>query len=170
VARFKVLNGVAHNVGHSFTSLMNYAVDDYSMGYILKFSRESGDTTLTIDFMTGSGNPESLLRELISVLPARYTKMFWDLITRSGSARELVRTASLTLTYDLKATRLNPANDVQLSPYVCDVVIEDVRGKSYSAHFSDWWYVEAGSVDLRTRAVKISALRFLKQLFARVTR
>src|SRR6516225_918103 len=29
--RFKVLKGVAHNIGHSFTSLMNYSIDDYSM-------------------------------------------------------------------------------------------------------------------------------------------
>jgi hypothetical protein len=34
--RHKVLKGIAHNIGHSFTSLMNYAKDDYSMGHILR--------------------------------------------------------------------------------------------------------------------------------------
>jgi len=29
MARYKVLKSVAHNIGHSFTSLMNYAGDDY---------------------------------------------------------------------------------------------------------------------------------------------
>jgi hypothetical protein len=42
--RFKVLKGVAHNVGASFTSLMNYASDDYSMGHILRFARQQGTT------------------------------------------------------------------------------------------------------------------------------
>jgi hypothetical protein len=40
--RFKVLKSVAHNIGHSFTSLMNYSRDDYSMGHILRFARETG--------------------------------------------------------------------------------------------------------------------------------
>jgi hypothetical protein len=30
--RYKVLKSVAHNIGDSFTSLMNYAVDDYPNG------------------------------------------------------------------------------------------------------------------------------------------
>ncbi len=38
---YKVLKGVAHNVGHSFTSLMNYADDDYTMGHILRFVRDA---------------------------------------------------------------------------------------------------------------------------------
>jgi hypothetical protein len=31
-AKFKVLKRVAHNIGDSFTSPMNFSVDDYSMG------------------------------------------------------------------------------------------------------------------------------------------
>src|ERR1700723_4282133 len=104
--RFKVLKGVAHNIGHSFTSLMNYSVDDYSMGHILRFARETGLDTLTIDFMTGKGQPEALLRDPVSKLPDWYTKMFWNLVARSGSDRSLVQSAALTLKYDLHSNRL----------------------------------------------------------------
>jgi len=31
--KFKVLKGVAHNIGDSFTILMNYSADDYSLGH-----------------------------------------------------------------------------------------------------------------------------------------
>jgi len=55
--RFKVLKGVAHNIGHSFTSSMNYAIDDYTMGHVLRFARYSGNDTLHIDFTTGVGKP-----------------------------------------------------------------------------------------------------------------
>src|SRR5260370_40068012 len=87
MTRYKVLKGVAHNIGHSFTSLMNYSVDDYSMGHILRFARETGLNTLTIDFVTGEGHPAGLLRDPISELPRWYTKMFWDLVMRAGSDR-----------------------------------------------------------------------------------
>jgi hypothetical protein len=137
--RFKVLKGVAHNVEHSLTSLMNYAVDDYSMGHILRFARETGDATLTIDFVTGHALPETLLREPISKLPDWYTKMFWDLVQSSGSDRDLVQAAKLTLTYELQRSRRGRlANSIE-SPYTCDVSIHDVRGRDYRAHFEGWW-------------------------------
>jgi len=142
--RFKVLKGVAHNIGHSFTSLMNYSVDDYSMGHILRFARETGQSTLTIDFVTGVGRPDALLRDPISELPRSYTNMFWRMVTSSGSDRTLVHSATLKLTFDLHRAQPGPRSDCPQSPYECDVVILDCRGKSYSAHFGGWWYVERG--------------------------
>jgi hypothetical protein len=159
--RYKVLKGVAHNIGHSFTSLMNYAGDDYSMGHILRFARESGHDTLTIDFMTGEAGPPELLREPITDMPNWYVRSFWNMVERSGSHRDLIRSASLTLKYDLEMGRSRPVPGSALllpiaaeyakrssltrideTPYRCDVSIFDVRGKQYSAHFADWWHVE----------------------------
>ena len=139
--RYKVLKGVAHNIGHSFTSSMNYAVDDYTMGHILRLARESGKDTLIIDFTTGVGDPSELLQEPITDFPRRYSDWFWRLVKSSGSDRSLVQSANLALKYDLETTRQAP-NGFSLNPYVCDVSIVDTRGKSYSAHFQDWWYVE----------------------------
>lgn len=136
--RYKVLKGVAHNIGHSFTSLMNYAQDDYSMGHILRFARETGLDELTIDFVTGKGQPSALLRDPVSNLPDWYTKMFWNMVERSGSDRSLVQTATLTLRYDLTKSRSFPVQ----SPYTCNVSIFDNRGKEYTAYFSGWWCVE----------------------------
>ncbi len=144
--RFKVLKGVAHNVGDSFTSLMNYSVDDYSMGHILRLARETELDTLTIDFMTEKGQPAALLRDPISELPRRYSKMFWDLVARAGSDRSLVQSATLTLKYDLQSSRPGPLPEATQSPYTCEVSILDIRGKSYSAHFSGWWHVEQVNV------------------------
>ena|SRR5579862_5633247 len=147
--RFKVLKGVAHNIGHSFTSLMNYSVDDYSMGHILRFARESGESTLKIDFLSGEGWPDALLRDPISELPSWYTKMFWDLVTRSGSDRALVQSATLTLKYDLQRTQPIRGTETRESPYTCDISILDVRGKSYGAHFEGWWYAERHLLSMR---------------------
>ncbi|HMG86279.1 MAG TPA: hypothetical protein VK574_11060 [Terracidiphilus sp.] len=140
--RFKVLKGVAHNVGDSFTSLMNYSIDDYSMGHILRLARQTELDTLTIDFITEKGQPAALLCDPISELPRRYSKMFWDLVARSGSDRSLVQSATLTLKYDLQSSRPGPLQETTQSPYTCEVSILDIRGKSYSACFSGWWHVE----------------------------
>ena len=59
---YKVLKGVAHNVGHSFTSLMNYADDDYTMGYILRFARDAGNVCqVSIEALAGRLNLSGLL-------------------------------------------------------------------------------------------------------------
>jgi hypothetical protein len=140
--KFKVLKGVAHNIVSSFTSLMNYSSDDYSMGHILRFARESEINSLTIDLLTGQGSPASLLREPISGLPTRYSKMFLRLVHSSGSAQALVRSATLTVVYDLQRSKPSPIKDELQSPFRCEVSIVDVRGKNYTAHFDGWWYVE----------------------------
>ena len=105
MARYKVLKSVAHNIGHSFTSLMNYADDDYVMGHILRFARSTGRDTLTLDFARREAGPPELLAPPISEVPARYTEWFWDLVQRHGSDRSLVQSATLTLNYDIATKR-----------------------------------------------------------------
>ncbi|MFY9751003.1 MAG: hypothetical protein WAJ92_00065 [Candidatus Acidiferrales bacterium] len=143
MARYKVLKGVAHNIGHSFISLMNYAGDDYVMGHILRFARLTGRDTLTMDFVKREAGPPELLAEPISEVPARYMDWFWNLVERHGADRSFVKTATLTLRYDIATQRPHhSAPQLIESPFVCDVQITDTRGKDYAAHFDGWWYPE----------------------------
>jgi hypothetical protein len=143
MAQYRVLKSVAHNIGASFTSLMNYAGDDYVMGHLLTLARQSGQDTLTIDFVTGEARPPELLRPPISEVPVWYTKMFWDLVQRHGSDRSLVQSATLTLRYDISIEQpAKIAPELRESPFACDVQITDRRGKQYSAHFDGWWFPE----------------------------
>lgn len=140
---YKALRGVTHNIGHSFTSLMNYSGGDYVMGHVLRFARLSGSNTLTIDLVSGQGGPPELLREPISDLPVRYSNWFLRLVKSSGSDRSYVRSATLTLRYDTATQRRHEATSEFLeSPYWCDVFVTDTRGKQYTASFSGWWYPE----------------------------
>ncbi len=148
--RVKVLKGVAHNVGSSFTSLMNYTADDYSMGHILRFARESGIETVKIDLLHGHGGPDALLKEPISELPTWYSKMFLRLVESAGSDLSLIRSATLTVTYDLRSNRPSPIPGEPQSAYTCDVSIVDSRGKDYASHFDGWWFVERMEVNLPT--------------------
>jgi hypothetical protein len=148
--RVKVLKGVAHNVGSSFTSLMNYTADDYSMGHILRFARESGIETVKIDLLHGRGGPDALLKEPISELPTWYSKMFLRLVESAGSDLSLIRSATLTVTYDLHSNRPSPIPGEPQSAYTCDVSIVDSRGKDYASHFDGWWFVERMEVNRPT--------------------
>jgi len=141
MARYKVLKSVAHNVGHSFTSLMNYWHDDYVMGHILRFSRESRLDSVTIDLVSGEGSPEALLREPIAQIPEYYSSRFHTMVVNSGSSISLIQNASLTVSYDLTKT-FTILGSPQQNPYTCDVLIVDDRGREYRAHFEGSWYVE----------------------------
>lgn len=143
MARYKVLKSIAHNTGHSFTSLMNYAGDDYVMGHILRFARRTGRDTLTIDFVKKEAGPPELLAEPISDIPTRYTEWFWHLVETQGADRSLVQGATLTLRFDIASQRPHGSSPQFVeSPYVCDVEIRDTRGMDHRAHFDGWWYPE----------------------------
>ncbi len=90
-----LLKNVAHNLGHSFTSLMNFAGTDYAMGPILRFARQTGHDTLRINLVTGEAEPPELLAPPITELPVRYMQLFWYLVERYGSDRSFVQDARL---------------------------------------------------------------------------
>jgi hypothetical protein len=143
MARYKVLKGVAHDIGHTFTSLMNYVSDDYVMGHVLRFARRSGRDTLMIDFVAGEAGPPELLLEPISEVPTRYRKWFWEMVQQQGSDPSYVHSAKLTLKFNLAIERPAAiAPEFQESPYECNVLIKDSRGKDYTAHFEGWWFPE----------------------------
>ena len=156
MGRSKVLKGVAHDVGASFTSLMNYASDDYAMGHVLRLARDSGESTLSIDLLNGRGSPEELVRDHIADLPRRYSEMFLRLVERSGADRNGIRSATLTLVYDLQRQRPSPLEGEPQSPYTCEVSIVDSRGKEYAVRFDGWWFVESTS-EILTGAQRIRA-------------
>lgn len=143
---------MAHNIGHSFTSLMNYADDDYVMGHILRLARQTGCETLRIDFVRRTAEPPELLVAPISGIPDRYTEFFWDMVQRQGSDRSCIETADLVLHFDTKTQRGRRGQSQFVeSPYMCDVRIRDTRGKDYLAHFSRWWYPERVAIQGKER-------------------
>lgn len=161
MARYKVLRSVAHSVGHSFTSLMNYRGNDYVMGHLLRRAREVRDPTLTVDLVAGTAGPDSLLTPEIRDSVTRYCEWFPKQLASEKTHPRYVRRASMTVSFDLSVERpARHAPGCTESPYVCRVEITDDRGKQWSAEIKDWWYPEPlkrdpGSGDLAGRRVRI---------------
>ena len=146
MARYKVLKSVAHSMGHSFTSLMNYRGDDYVMGHLLRRAREVGEGTLMVDFLTGKAAPTSLLTPAVRDSVEGYAKWFPKQLKSERTSLEYVRAARMTIAFDLRTQReARHAPGCFESPYVCRVEIEDDRGKLWAAELHDWWYPESGS-------------------------
>jgi hypothetical protein len=167
MARYKVLKSVAHNVGHSFTSLMNYADDDYVMGHILRFARRSGTDTLVLDFVRGQAGPPELLQAPISEVPSYYVEKFWDLVQRHGSDRSLVQSATLTVKFNLAVERPNQrVPGLVHSPFTCEVRITDTRGKTYSELSGGWWAPENFESPISHRTLRFRLLSWIQRFFS----
>src|SRR5260221_2518390 len=146
MARYKVLKSVAHSMGHSFTSLMNYRGDDYVMGHLLRRAREVGEGTLIVDFLSGKAAPSSLLTPAVRDSVDGYAKWFPKQVEREGTSLKYVRAARMTIAFDRRTQReARHAPGCLESPYVCRVEIEDDRGKVWAVELRDWWYPESGS-------------------------
>src|SRR2546422_2799411 len=142
MAKYKVLKSVAHNVAESFTSLMNYAQNDYVMGLLLSHARESGETSFFIDFLSGESSPVFARSPLTQVAPF-YIKRFWDDVERQGSNRSLVRAARLTLSFNTDVKRpVSSDPKYQESPYTCTFSLVDDRGVEHGRTLEGWWFPE----------------------------
>ena len=143
MARYKVLRSVAHAVGHSFTSLMNYGGDDYVMGHLLTQARATGESTLLVDLLTGHAAPATLLTPPVARSVAGYVEWLPKLVQTHQTDMRWVRAARMTVAFDLSRTRESRHSPTLLeSPYVCRVEIEDDRGRMWVREQVGWWYPE----------------------------
>ena len=148
MAKYKVLKSVAHSFAHSFTSALNYRNDDYVMDHILRRARETGEGTLWLDMLSGEAGPPSLLTKPIAESLSAYSTRFPELVASHKTNIAYVRSARMTVAYDLSTTRpVSYAAQFLEWPYRCRVEIEDDRGKVWSAELEDWRSPEAGWVD-----------------------
>lgn len=143
MASHKALKGVSRSVADSFTSLMNYAANDYVMGHLLKAARMTGLMRLEVDLLSGVASPAGLLVRPVADSVGIYCRDFSSLVGRSGSDIAFVRSAQLSVEFDISISRpYSRAPRLSESPYSCVVNIQDDRGKIYESKLDGWWYPE----------------------------
>jgi hypothetical protein len=147
--KHKVLQSVAQSVADSFASLMNYGDDDYVLGHLLNAARVSGRKELHVDLLTGQTEPPQLLVPPVERSVQRYCGDFLGLVDRSGSDRTFVQKAKLRISFDLAVSRPTNWPSLMESPYVCEVVINDDRGKTFVGKNEGWWYPERPGTNLK---------------------
>jgi len=122
---------------------MNYVKDDYFLGHLLKQARKTKLNKLTIDILQNIAEPSDLLTSEVKSSIEYWNKWFPTLVKNSGSTMDFVSSAIMTIEFDLMQTRVYANNaDYIESPFICEIVIIDDRGKEYKRKHEGWWFPE----------------------------
>jgi hypothetical protein len=145
----KTLKSVVASLAQSFTSLMNYDVDDYVLGCIVSTAWETGATGFRVDLLSGKtdGAPELLPHARGTA--SKYGPWLRDMVRSSGSSMEFVAEAELDVSVDPARRRPSEHAGRFESPYSCTVRILDDRGRTYRHEIQGWWYPEKPPPALR---------------------
>ena len=122
---------------------MNYRNDDYFMGHLLKQARKTKSNKLEVDVLGNIAKPKELLTETIIDSIKSWNQWFSDLVKRSGSSMDYIKSAILTIEFDLEQTRLHNYDKRYIeSPFVCEFIIIDDRDREYKSKQDGWWFPE----------------------------
>lgn len=160
MATRKVLRAVAHNIGHSFTSLGAYIVDDsWAIQHVILALRACASDEVDIDLITGDTTPVEALTPSVAKAVAWLREHFVDMVVRSGSSMDLVTSAKLQLRFRFAETVPDPPPGQWFAPHIivpehvpfdCVVTIVDDRGAEHSARVREWWRAAAAAASRRS--------------------
>lgn len=140
--KYKVIRAAAHNFGHSFVSLMNWAGDDYTMNHLARAVVASGATEFTVDLLTGAAQPTSLLTPAVAKSVQNHVRWFPNHLAGEGVEMQHIRRATMMIRFKLQGTDAGLGRRPPWSvPFECVVAIEDDRGKVHVGEVHDVWRV-----------------------------
>ncbi|MDD5360776.1 MAG: hypothetical protein PHN88_01485 [Ignavibacteria bacterium] len=141
--RHKPLKSVSHNFGNSLVSCMNHIEDNYFLGHLLKQARKTKCSKLEVDILNKEMSPAKLLTKPVIKSLNNWISLYPDMVERSGSSMDYVKSAKLTIEFNLNESRLDSTFKKYIeNPYVCEVVIIDDKGKVYNKKQEGWWFPE----------------------------
>src|SRR5213079_1698851 len=94
MARYKVLESVAHNVAHSYLSLMNYRGDDYVVCHLFRAAKAAGQPHVRIDVLKGELSPATILTPTLAESVDNCREWFPRLVQSQGAAFDMVSQAA----------------------------------------------------------------------------
>jgi hypothetical protein len=151
LARYKVLQSVAHSLGHSFDSTLTWAWGDYATGHLLQTARKHLEPSVALDLLSGAIVPDVFVETPGGKTLALYPGKFVELVDSHKTTLECIHSACLRVTFDLsQAVPYSAPPDAHVaptkpgSPYEIGVEIVDDRGTVWSAHLDGWAYPSVG--------------------------
>jgi len=140
MARYKVLKSVAHNLGHSYLSLMNYRAEDYVVEHLHRAARAANERRVIIDVLRGTIEPATVRTPVLLESAADQQRWLGRLVQTQGAALDMVSAASITVVFDFEGSRPSPhVPGLKLLAYTCTVEIVDDRGRTHTATVPEWW-------------------------------
>jgi len=141
MARYKVLESVAHNVAHSYLSLMNYRGDDYVVSHLFRAAKAAGQPHVRIDVLKGELSPATILTPTLAESVDNCREWFPRLVQSQGAAFDMVSQATIDVEFDFDSSdryeRITPGDHREY--YRCLSTIIDDRGTAHEALVPEWW-------------------------------
>jgi len=148
--KYKVIKSTAHNFGHSFVSLMNYRGDDYVMSHLARLVVETGESTLSVDLLSGQAAPAPLLWGPVRASVAAYVTWLPTLLESQQIDPSIIRTATMTLAFRpndrFASSGFAAAWEI---PFECVITLQDDRGLMHEGRVRDYWMVDDSTVPPR---------------------
>lgn len=138
MAKYKVLNSVAHNFAQSFVSLMNHQFD-YFMSFLLRRVKETGYNHLKVDLISMQITPKELVTPEIKSCIDVYFRLFPDFINGVGSSVKYIKGAVVEVIFHPEVTIQAPLTKRTMCMFECKMTITDERGKIYLHEMKDYW-------------------------------
>ena len=93
------LNGIAHNLAHSFTSLMNFdpGIDNYVMEYISYHMAKMGIHEIEVEVMNGTVTPPELALGPVLKSASVYKDFLGHLLSGTGWTLNDIKTAKIVI-------------------------------------------------------------------------
>ncbi len=132
--KYKTLNNVAHNIGHSFLSGLNYIASDNPYCepvsvHVVQIAIDTNTAIFSLDLLSGECLPNQFKTPLIEASAKQYQNRFQDLLIKHGVSTQDVTSAQLKIHfYREKLLQYKDKADNWCLPVLCEVAIYDDRG------------------------------------------
>lgn len=138
--KFKVLKSVAHNLAHSYLSLMNYIDDEYTVERIFQIAKIERLEEIKIDVLKEVIEPPPFATKQIMLSLTYLKKNLISLLESEHMTLEHIESCSITIRFDLNnIKKSDKVPDLELPTYSCLSEIVDINGKHHSASVVEWW-------------------------------
>ncbi|MGV8981140.1 hypothetical protein [Clostridium sp.] len=138
--RMKMLKSIAHNVAHSYLSLMNYIDGEYTIERLFQTAKKSKQTNIVIDILQKSIEPPVYATPQIKLSLIYLEDTFKSLLNSEEIPLKNIKSATIRISFDLEGTKISHnVPNLELSKYKCESEIMDLDGKIYRKEVVEWW-------------------------------
>jgi len=132
--KYKVLKSVAHNLAHSYFSLMSYIDDDYILEHLFRVVRNENIEKFTIDVINMIIEPEIFMTDTIKKTLPKLNDFAEHLLKPNQFALSDLKSFKIYVTYDFDNTK-----DEIHHVYELKSIIVDRNEKEHVAFVEEWW-------------------------------
>lgn len=138
--RMKMLKSIAHNVAHSYLSLMNYIDGEYTVERLFQIAKESKQTSIVIDILQQSIEPPIYSKTNIKLSLIYLKNSLESLLSSEKITLDNIQSAKIKIYFNLKETKLSSnVPNLELPKYKCESEIIDINGNIYTKEVVEWW-------------------------------